>query len=75
MIKLYISCLVLIIGSADMKFHQEVMEIVSYDTNQGFITKNNAEVYSTTWCLIVALGQDLLRRKIYIDNLLTFQYL
>ena len=37
MIKLYIYCLVLIIGSVevgpdiDMKFHQEVMEIVSYD--------------------------------------------
>ena len=39
MIKLYICCLVLIIGSVevgldiDMKFHQEVMEIVSYDTS------------------------------------------
>ena len=39
MIKLYICCLVLIIGSVevgpdiDMKFHQEVMEIVSYDIN------------------------------------------
>ena len=38
MIKLYICVLVLIIGSVevgpdiDMKFHQEVMEIVSYDT-------------------------------------------
>ena len=38
MIKLYICCLVLIIGSVevgldiDMNFHQEVMEIVSYDT-------------------------------------------
>ena len=38
MIKLYICCSVLIIGSVevgldmDMKFHQEVMEIVSYDT-------------------------------------------
>ena len=37
MIKLYICCSVLIIGSVevgpgmDMKFHQEVMEIVSYD--------------------------------------------
>ena len=37
MIKLDICCLVLIIGSVevgldiDMKFHQEVMEIVSYD--------------------------------------------
>ena len=37
MIKLYICCLVLITGSVevgldiDMKFHQEVMEIVSYD--------------------------------------------
>ena len=37
MIKLYICCLVLIIGSVevgldiDMKFHQEVMKIVSYD--------------------------------------------
>ena len=40
MIKLYICCLVLIIGSVevnldiDMKFHQEVMEIVSYDNHQ-----------------------------------------
>ena len=40
MIKLYICCLVLIIGSVevgpdiDMKFHQEVMEIVSYDINK-----------------------------------------
>ena len=39
MIKLYIFCLVLIIGSVevgpdmDMKFHQEVIEIVSYDIN------------------------------------------
>ena len=39
MIKLYICCLVPIIGSVevgpdiDMKFHQEVMEIVSYDSN------------------------------------------
>ena len=37
MIKLYICCSVLITGSVevgldiDMKFHQEVMEIVSYD--------------------------------------------
>ena len=37
MIRLYICCLVLIIGGVevgpdiDMKFHQEVMEIVSYD--------------------------------------------
>ena len=41
MIKLYICCLVLIIGSVklgpdiDMKFHQEVMEIVSYDSKLG----------------------------------------
>ena len=41
MIKLYICCLVLIIGSVevgldiDMKFHQEVMEIVSYDITKG----------------------------------------
>ena len=40
MIKLYICCLVLIIGSVevgpdiDVKFHQEVMEIVSYDINK-----------------------------------------
>ena len=38
MIKLYIYCSVLIIGNVEvgpdigMKFHQEVMEIVSYDT-------------------------------------------
>ena len=42
MIKLYICCLVLIIGSVevgpdiDMKFHQEVMEIVSYDSTQSY---------------------------------------
>ena len=41
MIKLYICCLVLIIGSVevgpdiDMKFHQEVMKIVSYDIYMG----------------------------------------
>ena len=41
MIKLYICCLVIIIGSVevgpdiDMKFHQEVMEIVSYDIKIG----------------------------------------
>ena len=40
MIKLYICCLVLIIGSVevgpdiDMKFHQQVMEIVSYDRDK-----------------------------------------
>ena len=39
MIKLYTCCLVLIIGSVevgpdmDMKFHQVVMKIVSYDTS------------------------------------------
>ena len=39
MIKLYICCLVLIIESVEVsldigiKFHQEVMEIVSYDMN------------------------------------------
>ena len=39
MIKLYIYCSVLIIGNVEvgpdigLKFHQEVMEIVSYDTN------------------------------------------
>ena len=44
MIKLYICCLVLIIGSVevgpdiDMKFNQEVMEIVSYDTKKEKIT-------------------------------------
>ena len=38
MIKLYICCLVLITGSVevgpdiDIKFHQEMMEIVSYDS-------------------------------------------
>ena len=43
MIKLYICCLVLIIESVevgpdvDMKFHQEVMEIVSYDITNHFI--------------------------------------
>ena len=40
MIKLYIYCSVLIIGNVEvgpdigMKFHQEVMEIVSYDINK-----------------------------------------
>ena len=48
MIKLYICCLVLIIGSVevgpdiDMKFHQEVMEIVSYD-NIIIFSKNELE--------------------------------
>ena len=47
MIKLYICCLVLIIGSVevgldiDMKFHQEVMEIVSYDTYTEYIVRKN----------------------------------
>ena len=46
MIKLYICCLVLIIGSVEvgpdigMKFHQEVMEIVSYDIT----IEKNAEI-------------------------------
>ena len=46
MIKLYICCLVLIIGSVevgpdiDMKFHQEVMEIVSYDSCKVRIKKS-----------------------------------
>ena len=45
MIKLYIYCPVLIIGNVEvgldigMKFHQEVMEIVSYDTNDRLIRK------------------------------------
>ena len=42
MIKLYICCLVLIIGSVevgpdiDMKFHQEVMKIVSHDIPKSY---------------------------------------
>ena len=49
MIKLYICCLVLIIGSVevgpdkDMKFHQEVMEIVSYDIWLGIWRCNGPE--------------------------------
>ena len=47
MIKLDICCLVLIIGSVevgpdiDMKFHQEVMEIVSYDIDIAKIVKDD----------------------------------
>ena len=47
MIKLYIYCSVLIIGNVEvgldigMKFHQEVMEIVSYDTTSGLVPSNN----------------------------------
>ena len=52
MIKLYICCFVLIIGSVevgpdiDMKFHQEVMEIVSYDIEQTHhsFTANNSKI-------------------------------
>ena len=47
MIKLYICCVVLIIGSVevgldiDMKFHQEVMEIVSYDIHTAKRDRHN----------------------------------
>ena len=47
MIKLYINCSVLIIGNVEvgpdigMKFHQEVMEIVSYDTSKILKLVNN----------------------------------
>ena len=50
MIKIYICCLVLIIGSVevgpdiDMKFHQEVTEIVSYDIHTRF-EKDNVIFY------------------------------
>ena len=52
MIKLYICCLVLIIGSVevgpdiDMKFHQEVMEIVSYDN---IVEQKPVVKYITFW--------------------------
>ena len=59
MIKLYICCLVLIIGSVevgpdiDMKFHQEVMEIVSYDSDNGWGmglgAKNQNDAMSALW--------------------------
>ena len=44
MIKLYIYCSVLIIGNVEvgsdigMKFHKEVMEIVSYDITSPFLS-------------------------------------
>ena len=44
MIKLYICCLVLLIGSVEMapdidiKFHQVMMKIVRYDTNAAFFS-------------------------------------
>ena len=50
MIKLYICCLVLIIGSVevgpdiDMKFYQEVMEIVSYDM---YLVRKSKSISST----------------------------
>ena len=54
MIKRYICCLVLIIGSVevgldiDMKFHQEMMEIVSYDIYASHnIGKNNCLSHPT----------------------------
>ena len=59
MIKLYICCLVLIIGSVevgpdiDMKFHQKVMEIVSYDTYE-----NSEHFYHTG----ITLSYNHLRR-------------
>ena len=49
MIKLYIYCSVLIIGNVEvgpdigMKFHQEVMEIVSYDTYKEYTACREAE--------------------------------
>ena len=52
MIKLYICCLVLIIGSVevgpdiDMKFHQEVMEIVSYDSSKPEVAKQYNERFN-----------------------------
>ena len=54
MIKLYICCLVLIIGSVevgpdiDMKFHQEVMEIVSYDIRKWKNIKNGRSKIKVT---------------------------
>ena len=53
MIKLYICCLVLIIGSVevgpdiDMKFHQEVMEIVSYDSTTIYFVVKHQITYSS----------------------------
>ena len=50
MIKLYIYCSVLIIGNVEvgldigMKFHQEVMEIVSYD----ILIRNGGKLSETT---------------------------
>ena len=47
MIKLYIYCSVLIIGNVEvgldigMKFHQEVMEIVSYDSHMQQSSQKN----------------------------------
>ena len=76
MIKLYIYCLVLIIGSVevgpdiDMKFHQEVMEIVSYDirlnTEHKFTT-----VYFPRGNSRLENSHTLLKRSIskYIDLL------
>ena len=54
MIKLYICCLVLIIGSVevgldiDMKFHQEVMEIGSYDNT----IMNNFILKCKNYCIL-----------------------
>ena len=60
MIKLYIYCSVLIIGNVevgldiDMKFHQEVMEIVSYDNYTKvfslFAAQNQVKIERQTKC-------------------------
>ena len=66
MIKLYICCLVLIIGSVevgpdiDMKFYQEVMEIVSYDISMIDSVVND-----------ISLTQQIN----YHENLITCNYL
>ena len=82
MIKTLICCLVLIIGSVevgldiDMKFHQEVMEIVSYDIYKTYVAVYNLleGMYSKTcfeWDLFCTVS-CLLRHdcyKIYVLSL------
>ena len=77
MIKLYICCLVLIIGSVevgpdtDMKFHQEVMEIVSYDTTvdrtRGRATNQSAPV-ERMWYRIILECRLLQITTTHLEN-------
>ena len=65
MIKLYICCLVLIIGSVevgpdiDMKFHREVMEFVSYDKYKTESTTCQGNCYYVTFAISLLMRNSL----------------